>query len=64
MADLSSWDPIAVKRYREILKKYVVKLRMDPRILVRLDASDVVQETWTCAVQSGCPFHDENEKGA
>jgi RNA polymerase sigma-70 factor, ECF subfamily len=61
MADLSNWDPIAVERYRGILKKYVTTLRMNPRIRVRLDESDVVQETLTRAVQSGCPFQEEDD---
>jgi RNA polymerase sigma-70 factor (ECF subfamily) len=43
MADLTGWD---VERYRALLRAQATKLRIDPRVRVRVDESDLVQKTF------------------
>jgi RNA polymerase sigma-70 factor, ECF subfamily len=52
MADLSDWD---LPRFRTILRQQAERLRLNPRIQVRVDESDLVQETLKRAVGSPHP---------
>ncbi len=57
MADLSDWD---LNRYRKDLRAQVKRLRLHPRIQVRVDESDAVQETLKRAVESSRPCRGQN----
>lgn len=46
---VESWDLIA---YRAALRARAARLRMDPRVVVKFDASDLVQETLLRAVKT------------
>lgn len=43
MADLAGWD---VERYRKLLRAQAQALRIDARIRIRIDESDLVQKTF------------------
>src|SRR6187399_2572390 len=52
MADLSDWD---VERYRRLLRAQAKALRIDARVRVRFDESDLVQKTFERACDPATP---------
>ncbi len=52
MADLSGWD---LERYRRLLRAQAQRLRIDPRVRVRFDESDLVQKTFERACDPATP---------
>jgi RNA polymerase sigma-70 factor (subfamily 1) len=53
MADLSGWN---LERYRSLLRTQAKKLRIDPRVRVRFDESDLVQKTFERACDPTTPL--------
>jgi RNA polymerase sigma-70 factor, ECF subfamily len=58
MADLGDWD---LSRYRKVLREQAERLRLNPRVQVRVDESDAVQETLKRAVESPHPCRGRSD---
>jgi len=59
MASLEGWD---LERYRRHLRERASKLRRDPRVMVRFDESDLVQETLLHAAEAQEPDCGTNDR--